>query len=190
MKTGQDLIEAVRAIELKVQFGSGIRVITYQFRHDSLGTTGSLKNGGRYNIMSVLPGSFGSLYVAGDLQTAEMEAGATSREERWHKSYYVVMYKLLVADLRQSDTVDEIGITESELNCKWDVINEVDNNVAPTQELGLAFYRHTNAQALIYPSAKRPQGYNLVIFPDKINSDYYLKSRFFFYSHEEVGQDM
>ena len=184
------MIDAVRAIELKPRHGLGIRVISYQFRHDSLGTIGSCKVGGRYNIREGLPGSFGSLYVAGDLNTAEIEAGSTAKEQKWEKSYYVVMYKLLIADLRQSENLDEIGITESELNCNWKLINTADNNIAPTQELGLAFYTHTNAQALIYPSAKRPQGYNLAIFPDKINSDYYLKSRFFFYSHEEVGQDM
>jgi RES domain-containing protein len=189
LKTGQNLIDAVRAIELETRCGLGLRVISYKYRHDSLGIAGSYKTGGRYNIREGFPDSFGSLYVAGDLETAEIEAGSTSQAQRWQKSYYTAIYKLLVADLRQADNVHEIGITESELNCEWKVINE-GNNVVPTQELGLAFYKHTNAQALIYPSAKRPQGYNLVIFPDKINSDYYLKSRIFFYSHEEIGQDI
>jgi RES domain-containing protein len=189
LKTGQDLIAAVQKIELFDSCGLGVRVVGHKYRHDSLGTTGALKVGGRYNIPEYLPGAFGALYVAGDIETAESEAGTTAASNRWEKSYFLAIYKLSLADLRQTDYLSTLGITE-ELSCNWKVMNLEEGAIAPTQELALAFQKHTTAQGLIYSSNRNPAGYNLVIFPDKISSGYYLKSRFFFYSAAEIGQDI
>jgi RES domain-containing protein len=154
-----------------------------------LGTTGALKVGGRYNIPEYLPGAFGVLYVADDIETAESEAGATAASSRWEKSYFLAIYKLSLADLRQTENLSKLGIKD-ELSCNWKVRNLEEAAIAPTQELALAFHQHTTAQGLIYSSNRNPDGYNLVIFPDKISSGYYLKSRFFFYSAAEIGQDI
>jgi RES domain-containing protein len=189
LKTGQNLIAAVQEIELFDSCGLGVRVIGHKYRHDSLGTTGALKFGGRYNIPEGLPGAFGALYVAGDIETAEIEAGSTAASDRWQKSYFLAMYKLSIADLRQSGHLSKVGITSIEMSCNWKLMN-VQETVAPTQELALALHAHTTAQGLIYPSNQNPSGYNLVIFPEKIEPGYYLKSRFYFYSPEEIGQDI
>jgi RES domain-containing protein len=189
LKTGQNLIAAVQEIELFDSCGLGVRVIGHKYRQDSLGTIGALKAGGRYNIPEGLPGAFGALYVAGDIETAEIEAGSTASSDRWQKSYFLAMYKLSIADLRQSDHLNKIGITPDELSCNWKLMN-IENTVAPTQKLASVFHQHTAAQGLIYPSNRNPQGYNLVIFPEKIAPGYCLKSRFFFYSPAEIGQDI
>jgi RES domain-containing protein len=189
LKTGQDLIAAVRKIELFDSCGLGVRVVGHKYRHDSLGTTGALKVGGRYNIPEYLPGAFGALYVAGDIETAESEAGATAASSRWEKSYFLAIYKLSLVDLRQTDQLSKLGITD-ELSCNWKLMNLDRTKIAPTQELALEFHQQTAAQGLIYSSNRNPNGYNLVIFPEKISSGYYLKSRFFFYSATEIGQDI
>ncbi len=161
----------------------------HKYRQDSLGTTGALKAGGRYNIPDYLPEAFGALYLAGDIETAEIEAGATAASNRWEKSYFLAMYKLSFVDLRQTEHLSKLGITD-ELSCNWKLMNFEEATVAPTQTLSLAFYKHTAVQGLIYSSNKNPSGYNLVIFPEKISAGYYLKSRFFFYKPEEIGQDI
>ncbi len=189
MKTGQKLITAVQEIELFDSCGLGVRVISHKYRHDSLGTTGALKVGGRYNIPEGLPGAFGALYVAGDIETAEIEAGSTAAADKWQKSYFLAMYKLSIADLRQPENLRQLGITPDELSYNWKLMN-IEKTVAPTQKLASVFHHHTAAQGLIYPSNKNPQGYNLVIFPEKTRTGYYLKSRFFFYSPAEIGQDI
>lgn len=188
MRTREDLIRAVREIELITLCGLGIRIVGNKYRQNTLGTTGSLKTGGRYNIKESLPDSFGALYLASDIETAEAEALA--QPIRWEKSYYLIMYKLRVVDLRLVDNQTRLGINNQDLTCNWVEYNNQKKLIAPTQELALAFYQHTDAQALIYASSKRSEGYNLAIFPDKIEPDYYLKSRFFLYSGEEIGQDM
>jgi RES domain-containing protein len=189
LKTGQNLIAAVQEIELFDSCGLGVRVIGHKYRHDSLGTTGALKFGGRYNIREGLPSAFGALYVAGDMETAELEAGSTAASDRWQKSYFLAMYKLSIADLRQSDNLRKVGFTTDELSCDWKLMN-IEETVAPTQKLALAFHQHTTAQGLIYPSNRNPNGYNLAIFPEKTRPGYYLKSRFFFYSPAEIGHDI
>ncbi len=190
MKTGKDLSAVVQEIELFDLCGLGVRVISHKYRQDSLGTGGALKSGGRYNIREGLPGFFGALYVAGDIETAELEAGSTATSNRWQKSYFLAMYKLLIADLRKTDSLSKINITPEELHCDWKLMNNVEETVAPTQTLSLAFHKHTAVQGFIYSSDKNPSGYNLVIFPEKISSGYYLKSRFFFYTPEEIGQNI
>jgi RES domain-containing protein len=190
LKTGHNLIAAVQEIELFDSCGLGVRVIRHKYRSDSLGATGALKAGGRYNIPEGLPSAFGALYVAGDIETAEIEASSIVAFDRWEKSYFMAMYKLLIADLRQSDHLSEIDFTADELSCDWRLMNKIEKTVAPTQGLALMFHQHTAAQGLIYPSNRNPTGHNLVIFPEKIAPGYYLKSRFFFYSPEEIGQDI
>jgi RES domain-containing protein len=187
LRTREDLIRAVREIELLTLCGLGIRIVGNKYRQNTLGTTGSLKIGGRYNINENLSDPFGALYLASDIETAEAEALA--QPIRWEKSYYLIMYKLRVVDLRSADNQARLDTNDKELTCNWIEYNH-KKSIAPTQELALAFYKHTNAQALISASTKRSEGYNLAIFPDKIEPGYYLKSRFFFYSGEEIGQDI
>jgi RES domain-containing protein len=187
LRTREDLIRAVREIELLTLCGLGIRIVGNKYRQNTLGTTGSLKTGGRYNIKESLPDSFGALYLAGDIETAEAEALA--QPIRWEKSYYLIIYKLRIVDLRSVDNQARLDTNDKELTRNWIEDNQ-KKSIAPTQELALAFYKHTDAQALIYASTKRGDGYNLAVFPDKIEPDYYLKSRFFFYSGEEIGQDI
>jgi RES domain-containing protein len=116
LKTGHNLIAAVQEIELFDSCGLGVRVIRHKYRSDSLGATGALKAGGRYNIPEGLPSAFGALYVAGDIETAEIEASSIVAFDRWEKSYFMAMYKLLIADLRQSDHLSEIDFTADEQN--------------------------------------------------------------------------
>jgi RES domain-containing protein len=99
LETGQKLIKAVQEIELFDSCGLGVRVISHKYRHDSLGATGALKSGGRFNIPEGLLGNFGALYIAGDIETAEIEAGSTAVSDRWKKSYFMAMYKLLIVNL-------------------------------------------------------------------------------------------
>ena len=194
MKTDIELIRSTQEIELEHRSGLAIRIVPNLYRHDTLGTTGALQWGGRYNIRQGFPNEFGALYAASDIETAESEALDKDRSTRHEKSYYLVLYNLLIADLCSQENQIQLGISQEELTQDGWKIDNKNRIISPTQLLGSTFYHNTQAQALLYLSAQRQSGYNLAIFPDKIidnNSDnFYLKSRLFLYSAEEVGQDI
>jgi hypothetical protein len=49
------------------------------------------------------------------------------------------------------------------------------NQVAPTQVLGVAVYNLQNVEAIKVPSARDPKAYNLVVFPDRLAGSSFLQ---------------
>lgn len=117
------------------------------------------------------PGSFDSIYLAGDPITAFVEVSALVllpggpipvRSAPW---VIVTVDGVLprVLDLTDKTTLDTLGTTEQEMTGTW-----VKAANPPTQLLGRAAYESSRIAAIQYQSAKRPEGINMVVFPKRM----------------------
>ena len=130
---------------------------------DPLGTTGSLKAGGRFNP----PNEFGALYASLEASTAAKEVARGLRlrgidpeqfpEERWW--VYELEVKLEgILDLTDPDVLQRSGIRQDSLT---------GTDVNATRQIA-AQARARDYQALLVPSAAAPNSKNLVIFLDRL----------------------
>lgn len=73
-----------------------------------------------------------------------------------------------VLDIVELIAQNTIETNLSELTASWRDVN-AKGQIAPTQELGRSVHSLGNIEALKVPSAKIPNAYNLVIFPDRLS---------------------
>lgn len=130
---------------------------------DPLGTEGSLKAGGRYNP----PNQFAALYTSLAAATAAEEVARGLRlrgidpEQFPEGAYWVYELEVkleAVLDLTDPDVLRRSGIQRALLT---------GADVIPTREIA-AQARELGYQALLVPSAARPDTKNLVIFLHKL----------------------
>ncbi len=130
---------------------------------DPLGTTGSLKAGGRFNR----PNEFGALYTSLEATTAAKEVARGLRqrgvdpEEFPEGAWWVYELEVrleAVLDLTDPDVLYRTGIRQ-------DSLTGTDVNAA--REIATQA-REQGYQALLVPSAAAPNSNNLVIFLDKL----------------------
>jgi RES domain-containing protein len=132
---------------------------------DPLGTTGSLKAGGRCNA----PNEFGALYTSLDAATATKEVARGLRQRGVDPKEFPTgawwIYELevkieTVLDLTDSDVLQKAGTERDALT---------GGEVHATREIA-AEARRCGYQALLVPSAADPELKNLVVFLDKLPS--------------------
>lgn len=130
---------------------------------DPLGTTGSLKAGGRFNP----PNEFGALYASLEATTAAKEVATGLRqrgvdpEEFPEGAWWVYELEVrleAVLDLTDPDVLHRTGIRQGSLTV---------TDVNATREIATQA-REQGYQALLVPSAAAPNSNNLVIFLDKL----------------------
>lgn len=130
---------------------------------DPLGTTGSLKAGGRFNP----PNEFGALYTSLESTTAAKEVARALRQRGIDPAQFSEgawwVYELevkveAVLDLTDPDVLQSIGIQQ-------DSLTGMDIN--PTKELA-SQARERGYEALLVPSAADANSKNLVVFLDKL----------------------
>jgi filamentous hemagglutinin len=128
-----------------------------------LGTTGSIKAGGRFNP----PNAFGALYTSLEAPTAlkEVAKGLRMRgiapEQFPEDAYWIYELEVrseAVLDLTDPDVLQKSGLQQNALT-------GTDVNV--TREIAAQARQH-GYQALLVPSAADPNSKNLVIFPDRL----------------------
>lgn len=132
---------------------------------DPLGTTGSLKAGGRFNP----PNGFGALYTSLEAPTALKEVAKGLRlrgidpEQFPEDAYWIYELEVrleAVLDLTDPDVVQKSGFQQSSLT---------GADVNATREIA-AQARERGYEALLVPSAAAPNSKNLVIFLDKLDA--------------------
>lgn len=138
---------------------------------DPLGTTGSLKVGGRFNP----PNAFGALYTSFEEATALQEVATGLRlrgvdpkqfPEGAYWSYELEVRLEAVLDLTDPDVLQKIGLPQGSLT-RTDV-NATRGIAAQAREQGY--------EALLVPSAASPDAKNLVIFLDKLSDPPHVRS--------------
>ncbi len=130
---------------------------------DPLGTTGSLKAGGRFNP----PNAFGAPYTSLEALTALKEVAKGLRlrgidPEQFPKDAYWI-YELevrleAVLDLTDPDVLQKSGFQQDSLT---------GTDINATREIATQA-RERGCEALVVPSAANPNSKNLVIFLDKL----------------------
>lgn len=133
--------------------------------HAEIGTAllaGSRRVGGRFNP----PGGFGALYLSLEPATAraELERRAARSgvplEDLLPRVLLTVIVELgRVLDLRDPEERGRWGLDEETLT---------GDDHGPCQEVGRAA-RREGYEAILYPSAARPRGWNLVVFLDRLH---------------------
>ena len=158
--------------------GQVCRVINIRYVSTALSSIGSLQKGGRYN----LPQAFEALYLAEDPITALLEVEAISKagtQLRFFVKPPLVVLSLYyqistILDLTNPDNQSALGTNLQELTGNW-LLMSMRGEAAPTQTLGEAAYSLQSIEALKVPSARDPNTYNLVVFPDRLSVNSWLR---------------
>ncbi len=79
-----------------------------------------------------------------------------------------------VLDLVESTHQSALETNLQELTQSWRNVN-AEGRMATTQHLGMAVYDMQVIEALKVPSAKIDGAYNLVVFPDRLTGDSFVK---------------
>lgn len=147
--------------------GNGYRSIDVIHHGQPLSVEGSRRKSGRFHVA----GQAAAIYIALDPVTALLETGALLRTDQRMtpqvvapRTMFTIVFDLkYVMDLTDPATREHLGYGLDMLRSPWR--RRTPN--APTQLLGRAAYEE-GVQGLIYPSAKNPDGTNLVVFPDNL----------------------
>ncbi len=160
-------INNLRTIPLEATF---FRVIHAKYAATALSTVGSYHYGGRYNPA----GTFEVLYLASSPVTAleEVEAllrsGAALKGVRGPPRILLSVECALKRVLRFDEvTLQPLGLTVGALTEPWR--ERLGRGEVPlTHELGRVCFERGDVEALLVPSAKNPEAWNLAIFPDRL----------------------
>ncbi|MGK7880151.1 MAG: RES domain-containing protein [Crocosphaera sp.] len=176
----QELIATLPKITTKSQEGCVFRFVALRFQKSLLSAVGSLKNGGRYNISE----QFEALYTSGNPITALKELKFLVNTPSGIVAYPSEPVILLSLKYRLQSIIDLTNINNQnllntnlqELTGDWLRIN-LQNQIAPTQELAQAAYNSNTIEALKVPSAADSEvnTYNLVIFLDRLDNNSYIE---------------
>ncbi len=128
---------------------------------------GSVRNGGRWNVKDLIPAN----YFSTDPTTAAAEADAKAIAAGWPAHTLVPLTRVVfgitlrsVLDLTVAATQAVLNVTPAQLTtCPWSA-EQAAGREALTQAVGRAAFE-TYAEGLLVPSAQRPGGVNLVVFP-------------------------
>jgi RES domain-containing protein len=171
------LILALQGLPTSVLQGTTYRIIKNKYASSPLSSIGSLR-GGRYNP----PDQFEALYIADSPNNALLEIGAMIRTTQGLSGVKCNPLLILSLDYRLNRVLNlfedayqsAIGTNLQELTTSWRDLN-ADGQMAATQKVGWAAYKMNGIEALKVPSAKIDGAYNLVIFPNKLSGNSFVK---------------
>ena len=131
---------------------------------------GAVLTGGRWNVPKVIPAVYGSTNV--DTMHAEVYARAHafgwSREDLRPQLIVAMNWKLqAVLDLTLAETLDALAVKQENLLwCDWKK-DQLDGREPLTQAIARAAFECL-AEGLVAPSARQPDGVNVVLFPSNL----------------------
>jgi RES domain-containing protein len=142
--------------------------VEFATQEEILSAKGSFIAGGRYNYF----GTYEVLYLSCDEQTCHAEMIGSNRAVDptiFPRLIFAANVQLSnVLDLTDERILDELGINQSILiMTNWRVSQKVGKE-APTQTIG-RLVKEANFEAILVPSAARPDGKNLCVFTDNIS---------------------
>ncbi len=177
MLSAVELVAAFPAAKLRAVHGPWSRTIGY--RHllgPPPGVSGAPQPlwGGAAKLFGARftpKGSFDSIYLADDPITALTEVSALVALPGGPVPVRAAPLVIIsadgvvsrVLDLTDAATLALLGTNEQEISGTWVKISK-----PPTQVLAQAAYDFGGIAGIRYPSAKRPGGLNLVVFPDRL----------------------
>ncbi|AWK85708.1 RES family NAD+ phosphorylase [Azospirillum thermophilum] len=135
-----------------------IRVLTPRWAHRPLSGAGAAQTGGRFNR----PG-LEALYLSADVETAWAEYQQTGSIPR---PGLVAGYEVdaqAIPDVTEDAALPALGITRAELACDWRFLWRIERREPPTWHLVDRLIAQ-GAQGLLFPSAVRPGGVNIVLW--------------------------
>lgn len=167
-------INNLRTISLEATF---FRVIHAKYAATALSAVGSYQHGGRYNPA----GKFEVLYLASSPVTALEEVEALLRSgvalqgvkgpPRILLSVECALQRVLRFD---KVTLQPLGLTVGALTEPWR--ERLRRSEVPlTHELGRICFERGDIEALLVPSAKNPEAWNLAVFPDRLLEGSFLR---------------
>jgi len=160
---------------------SGIcfRATDLEYIEDPLSGMGGLTSNGRYHQKDVCR----AVYLSDSVMTmiAEKSIIEVDRHGRVHEHEFAPAAILTVAinlnnvlDLTRRTIRAQIGVTLKELNASWQAANR-RGHASPSQAIGTTAFLSGRIHALRVQSAKVRQRTNIVVFPDRLAGDEYLR---------------
>jgi RES domain-containing protein len=174
--TRKRLINKLTTLPLLIQQGVVFRFVHIKYQKTALSTEGSLKVGGRYNISQEFsPQKFSALYTSDSPVTALQELrllvntplGLTPFKGEPHILLSLEYTLQSVLDLTDINHQKILKTNLQELTGDW-LTSNLQDQIAPTQELAKAIYDLQTIEALKVPSSVNVNAYNLVIFPERL----------------------
>lgn len=145
------------------------RVIHAKYAATALSAVGSLRFGGRYNPA----GNFEVLYLADSPVTAleEVEAllrsGSDLRGVKGPPRILLSVECRLQAVIDLEESLTALNLQLSDITTPWrDSLRRGERPV--THTLGRLAHERGDIEALLFPSAKNPETFNLAVFPDRL----------------------
>lgn len=178
MLTGNQLNAAIASLPTLSLYGVAFRIIQIQYINTPLSSVGSLRFGGRYNPQA----AFEALYLAENSLTALLEVEALFKTKTEYRSILKPPLIILstqyqinrILDITNLDNQMALGTNLQELTGNW-LIMSMSGQIAPTQSLGEAAYNLQTIEALKVPSARDPNSHNLIVFPDRLSTNNFLR---------------
>lgn len=178
MLAGQELDAALALLTPLPGQGVSSRIISIRYQENPLSAIGSYRVGGRYNLKD----QFEALYTCDTIMTCLKELNyLVQTASGLHVDIIPptinlsIRYNLAaILDLMNTDNQSALGTNLQELTGNWQCLQK-RGQVSPTQSLGLALYNFQAIEAFKVPSARDPDAYNLVIFPDRLSGSSFLE---------------
>lgn len=164
MRPDKSVLAALRRIAPEPLTGTFYRVVRVEFIDQPLGTLGSKRFGGRYN----LKGKFDVLYLSSDHALALKEASPGSLKFTPHLILSVTVRLKKVISLVSPELRSQIGVSIDELLVPWRHDQDILGKEAITQRLGRLIRSTKRFEAIVYPSKVDPSRSNLAVFMDRL----------------------
>ena len=161
--------------------GHGYRLVKQKYQTKPISGEGAFHFSGRYHLGLDFFDStlcFKAVYLSDSEETASLEINR--KNSQIDRADYVlfsveVFLSQGIIDLTNPEIQAALGTNMAQLMANWLVTNSL-GKIAPTQEIALEAYRLGNIEGLKVPSVANPQGYNLVVFPDRLAQGSYLRA--------------
>ncbi len=183
MLTDETLISKLKELPLLMQQGEVFRFVHIKHQTTLMSPIGSLIGGGRYNIgQKFSPQQFSALYTSDSPITAlkelnfliDTQSGLTFFKRDPHILLSLEYSLQSILDLTDINHQNFLETNLQELTGVWRPLNKKDQ-IAPTQKLAKAVYDLQTIEALKVPSSVDVDAYNLVIFPERILPNSFIK---------------
>jgi RES domain-containing protein len=175
-------IAAAPLREVKVWMSRAVRskYLERQERPEPLYYLASARTGGRFTPL----GGPAGLYLANhqevalpELQDVVFDESGKRRPLRRRDAVTLMTARVVVSgvlDLTDGSVRGRIGITADDVRAEWaDEMEEFLAGRGPlplTQQIGFAAYLTQRVRAILYPSARHPDGVCLCVFPDRLSA--------------------
>lgn len=165
MRADKEILACLKRIEPQPLNGTYYRVVRIDFMREPLGTLGSKRAGGRYN----LKGKFEVLYLASSPELALQESSPGFQVKfPPHVVLSVEVNLSRVIRLDSEEIREALGLSLDDLVIPWRYDQNVLGQEAFTQRIGRMIRSSKRFEGILYPSKVDPTRSNLGILMDRL----------------------